>query len=67
MTTATKANQAIARSVSRNEIVTVDYDASVASELVAESENHVQGNDVTEFWGITPTGDEWRVHMRGAA
>lgn len=58
------AQQAIDRSVSHREIVTVDYDAEAQSELEAASEDSVHTDDVTEYWGTTDDGDDWRVHMR---
>lgn len=66
------AEQAIARSISHNEIVTLDYDADVYQELldrVLEADNGIKSdwvdaNEVTEFWGTTDDGDDWRVHMR---
>lgn len=45
------AEQAIKRSQSRNEIVTIDHDDDVV------------GNDMHEFWGANDDG-EWRVHVR---
>lgn len=60
------AEQAIKRSVSHNEIVTIAYDSDAASDLRAESKDSVNDADrrVTEYWGTTDAGDEWRVHMR---
>lgn len=61
--------EAIARSVSHTEIVTVDYDAATAEELAAESEDSVppyttaSGQVLAEYWGTTEGGDEWRVHV----
>lgn len=58
--------QAIARSVSHNEIVTLDYDAEALDALESESEGSVDNTayGVHELWGTTDDGDEWRVHVR---
>lgn len=64
------AEQAIARSVSHNEIVTIDYSASIAEELGNASEDSVpayttaSGAVLAEYWGTTEDGGEWRVHVR---
>lgn len=63
----TVAASAIARSVSQNEIVTIDYDPAAAEDLSAASDGSADGNDVTEYWGTDDDGSEWRVHMRAAA
>ncbi len=57
---------AIARSISHNEIVTVDYDVTLADMLSAESDDSVVNSAyrVTEYWGTDEDGNEWRVHMR---
>lgn len=66
------AQQAISRSVSHNEIVTIGpFGAKTFVELRDElrglSEDYVwtttsRGN-LVEFWGTTDDGDEWRVHL----
>lgn len=66
------AQQAISRSVSHNEIVTLGpFDAATFVDLRDElrrlSEDYVwtttsRGN-LVEFWGKTDDGDEWRVHL----
>jgi hypothetical protein len=58
-------NKQIERSISHNEIVTVDYDISLAMDLAAECEGSVETTDRVEYWGTTDEGDEWRVHLRG--
>ena len=58
------AEQAIERSVSHNEIVTLEWDSVVFDDLLVESEDSVMG-EVHEFWG-TRDGASWRVHMRAA-
>lgn len=64
MQTKTQFLSAIARSVSHNEIVTLDHDADVMSDLALECDDHVTGNTVEEYWGTTDDGNEWRVHVR---
>lgn len=65
--TMTTATDLIARSVSHTEIVTAAYDAEIAAALEAACEDSVEANDdVTEYWGTTEAGDEWRVHLTGA-
>lgn len=62
---------AIARSVSHNEIVTVQtddassaYDALMADPLSGDDTDHVDASQtLREVWGTTPAGDEWRVHI----
>lgn len=63
----TVAERAIARSSSHNEIVTIDFDAESAKELQLACDDSVDANDVTEYWGTTDAGDEWRVHVRHRA
>ncbi|MGB0890660.1 MAG: hypothetical protein ACPGWS_10290 [Solirubrobacterales bacterium] len=66
---------AIARSISHDEIVTIDpahsYDALVA-ELSNECEGSVDAthggcNEVYEFWGQDCDGESWRVHVEVAS
>lgn len=61
----------IARSISHDEAVTVEYDAEIATALEALCEDSVDGagldGDVTEYWGTTEAGDEWRVHLTSAS
>lgn len=58
------ADQAIARSISHNEIVTIDYSSEAADMLRSECEDNVDANGLTEYWGTDDDGSEWRVHMR---
>jgi hypothetical protein len=60
------AKQAIERSVSHNEIVTLDHDSEALDALESESEGSADNTayGVHEFWGTTDAGDEWRVHVR---
>lgn len=58
----------IQQSIERNEIVTVDeYDSTGADMLAAECDDCVVNGDVTEYWGTTESGSEWRVHMTNAS
>ena len=64
------AEQAIKRSISHNEIVTLDlavipYDSAILTDLLVACDDSVDANDnVTEYWGKTEEGNEWRVHVR---
>lgn len=60
----TVAANAINRSISHTEIVTIDYDSDAASDLSAASDDSVEANGLTEYWGTDDDGNEWRVHMR---
>lgn len=60
------AEQAIARSSSHDEIVTLDYDAAAVETLLVECDDLVDGNTCLEFYG-TDDGSEWRVHVRHEA
>jgi hypothetical protein len=61
------ADQAIERSISHNEIVTIEWDAETESQLSMESDDTTgwmtEGDIATcEFWG-GDEGEEWRVHL----
>ena len=56
------ASDAIARSISHDEIVTIDYDADVYDALVKHCDGCTVANGRTEFWGEMD-GAEYRVHM----
>lgn len=65
------AKRAIERSVSHNEIVTIDaddYSAELVEYLESESDGSAdttyERGDLLEFWGTDAGGDEWRVHVR---
>lgn len=62
----TTASKAIERSVSHNDIVTVDADSegNIIAELTPMCDDHVEANGVHEFWGQDDDGNEWRVHVR---
>lgn len=61
--------QAITRSISHQEIVTIDlahglYDSQILADLQVACEDSVAANDArTEYWGTNEDGDEWRVHV----
>ncbi|HEY8943205.1 MAG TPA: hypothetical protein VIM73_03035 [Polyangiaceae bacterium] len=67
----TVAEKAIKRSVSHNEIVTIDFDAEGRDELRVSCEGYADNKayGVEEYWGtllsdVGETIGEWRVHMR---
>jgi hypothetical protein len=57
------AQAAIMSSISTNEIVTLDYSEDLEDELLCACEDNAESNVVMEFWGTTPGGKEWRVHL----
>jgi len=57
------AGQAVVRSITHNEIVTIDWDSADRDYLAIECEDWVANGPVTEFWGTDADGDEWRVHL----
>lgn len=64
--------QAIARSKSHNEIVTIEHDAAAIEALTIEAltiecDDHVETAHVHEFWGTDEAGNEWRVHVSVAS
>jgi hypothetical protein len=60
------AADAIARSISHNEIVNIAFDASASKALRTACDDSVDTEDVTEYWGTTEDGYDWRVHMARA-
>lgn len=65
-------DDAIGRSISHNEIVTIDTidmrRAGVSLESVREAlhiecEDEVANGAVCEYWGKSVDGEEWRVHV----
>ncbi len=60
---------AIVRSVSHNEIVHLDWERDDLSychlelALAAVCEGDVVSGATHEYWGTTPEGGEWRVHL----
>lgn len=65
----TNAEQAIARSISHNEIVTIEHNPQIAEILQRDCEGSVDNSTygVVEYWGTIEDGSEWRVHMRAAS
>lgn len=59
------ASDLISRSVSHNEIVTVDYTDDLAESLLVCCEDNTHGNTEIEYWGTTDDGNDWRVHLKG--
>lgn len=61
------ADQAIERSISHTEIVTLDYTDDLVFALRNESDDSVKANyGETEYWG-TRDGRHWRVHLYDAS
>lgn len=60
----TTAACAIDRSVSHNEIVTIDYDWNALQQLILASDDWVDNDGLIELWGTREDGEEWRVHVR---
>ena len=62
------ASDAIKRSISHDEIVTLDSataeDVAALNHLSDDSADN-KAHGISEFWGTTEDGDEWRVHVRG--
>lgn len=58
--------QAIDRSIRRNEIVTLDRTPELTEVLLAECDDCISNTayDVDEYWGARDDGEEWRVHLR---
>ena len=63
MTQAMTAAQAIEQSIMQTETVDLPYYEAVALDLLVECDDSVDGNAVTEYWGTTDDGEQWRVHM----
>jgi hypothetical protein len=64
-----RVTKAIERSVSHNEIVTLDYDTAGYAELLEACDDRTATEDLTEFWANDPDKEGamlWRVHMRHA-
>jgi len=62
-----RVNDAIARSISHNEITKVPYSTDAYQALRAAAEGWVDTRDHrgVQFWG-SDEGDEWRVHLATA-
>lgn len=59
------AEQAIERSITHNEIVTIDSTKDDLEHLLYECEDSVDANGVWEFWGSPRSDAMWRVHVKG--
>lgn len=55
--------QAIARSISQNEIVHLDWSHDVQTDLIIACDDWTDAGSVFEFWG-TSDDSEWRIHLR---
>jgi hypothetical protein len=60
---ARNADDAIARSVSHNEIARAEASAETVLDLMLESDDSVQSDGEWQFWGTRDDGAEWRVHV----
>jgi hypothetical protein len=67
------AAEAIARSVSHDEIVVLQNQGAVQAELIAACDDWTDAGDdcdgrrIYEYWGTTVEGDQWRVHVVDAS
>lgn len=59
------AAQAIARSISHDEIVTIESSKEDLETLLEACDDSVDSDRVWEFWGENEDG-QWRVHVTGA-
>lgn len=57
------AKSAIRESITRDRIVTLDYDADLVDELSSLCDDSVEAYGLTEYWGTDEDGDSWRVHV----
>ena len=53
----------INRSVEYSEIAHARHEQQLAETLWLESEDHVETEEICEYWGMTDEGEEWRVHL----
>ncbi len=56
--------QAIARSITHNEIVTLDYSDGARDSLSSRCDDSVDVGRGVEFWGRDDEGSSWRVHLQ---
>ena len=54
----------IVESVEHDCIVTADHTEPLAEEFEMLCDDSATNGDVVEYWGATPNGDDWRVHLR---
>jgi hypothetical protein len=57
------ASEAIDRSVSHDEIVTLDYTDALYTGLLVACEDNVDAGEYEDMWGVTEDGHEWRVYL----
>ena len=57
------ATELIARSIRHVEITHAPFADELAAALAAEADEEVHHSGVTEYWGTTEAGDDWRVHL----
>jgi hypothetical protein len=57
----------IQRSIAYNEIAHADHSDDLALDLLIACDDWVASSTVSEYWGTTENGEEWRVHLHGAA
>jgi propanediol utilization protein len=57
------AQQAIEQSVRQDEIVHIEWSSEAEETLLAECDASVDAYGVTEYWGTTEDGHDWRVHV----
>lgn len=55
--------EAIDRSISHNEIVTLDDNPETREELGELCEDSAKNGNILEFWGERD-GENWRVHLK---
>lgn len=68
MTKPLTAAKLISESIDQNKIVHVEGTPELHDELLEESDDHVSTHDeeglvLTEYWGTTEEGGEWRIHV----
>lgn len=61
------ARQAIACSIAQNTIVHIDHSYEERQVLLARCDDYVDADEVSEFWGTTESGEDWRVHVRSSS
>jgi hypothetical protein len=57
------AAHAIETSIANNEIVHMGRDEDAFLDLLTLSDDHAESDSEWEFWGESPSGYEWRVHV----
>jgi len=59
----TNAKDAIARSISHNEIVHLAWSRSVAEAIEKMADESIDNDSVVEFWGEDEEGNGWAIHL----